>query len=300
MRRLSGARRSRSRLGFRRGRVRLAIGPYAARAESAATLLAASAGCALVLALTGCNRSAGTARAVPARAGSTYTLMVMNLCLSGVAGCYRKVDYPAGVEEAVARIHQVHPDAVTANEVCSGDAAGIAEQTGYRLSFSRVIYNGKPLLCVHPGNRGLFGDAVLTRAVIQSAESLPFQAQAGPERRQWLCVSTAVDVEVCTAHLASHETDEVAANGRQCAELRALLAARAAAHTVIFGGDVNRPRSCAPHRFWVRADGSAHQAPGSEHIYGTGALTSPVALVLSATHTDHDFLLVRGHLSAGR
>ena len=29
-------------------------------------------------------------------AGSTYTLMQMNLCLSGLAGCYGKVAYPAG------------------------------------------------------------------------------------------------------------------------------------------------------------------------------------------------------------
>jgi hypothetical protein len=35
---------------------------------------------------------------------STYTLMQMNLCLSGLAGCYGKVDYPAGMKEAVARI----------------------------------------------------------------------------------------------------------------------------------------------------------------------------------------------------
>ena len=45
--------------------------------------------------------------------GSTYTLMQTNLCLSGVAGCYRKVDYPAGVQEAVAQIRDARPDAVT-------------------------------------------------------------------------------------------------------------------------------------------------------------------------------------------
>lgn len=103
---------------------------------------------------------------------------------------------------------------------------------------------------------------------------------------------------MCTAHLASDETDEVAANNPQCAELRALLARRAGARTVIFGGDVNRRSSCAPHGFWVRTDTSAHQDPGSQHAYGTAALRSPSAQVVLATHTDHDFLLVHAHLIA--
>ncbi len=218
--------------------------------------------------------------------------MQMNLCLSGLAGCYGKVQYPAEVQEAVVRIREAHPDAVTFNEACSNDVALIARRSGYRLRFSRVVYYGKPLSCIRPGGRGLFGDAVLTKAAIQSTDSQPFAAQAGPERREWLCVSTRVGVEVCTAHLASPEADEVAANAPQCAELRALLARRAAAGTVIFGGDVNRRSSCAPHGFWTRTDRSARQDPGSQQVYGTGALGSPSARVVPATHTDHDVLLV--------
>jgi len=259
-------------------------------------------GCALVLVLTGCSRSSGTAAAaaVPPPGGSTYASMQMNLCLSGLAGCYSKVEYPAGVEEAVARIREEHPDAVTFNEACGGDVALIARRTGYHLRFSKVIYYGKPLPCIRPGGRGLFGDAVLTKAAIESTDSQAFEAQAGPERRLWLCVSTRVGVDVCTAHLASPETDEVAANDPQCAELRALLVRRAATRTVIFGGDVNRLPSCAPHGFWPRTDSSAHQDPGSQHVYGTGALRSPSARVLPATHTDHDVLLVRAHVTAQR
>jgi endonuclease/exonuclease/phosphatase family metal-dependent hydrolase len=270
----------------------------AGRSGSSAAVLLAAVGCALVLVLTGCSRFSETAAAVSPPAGSTYTLMQMNLCLSGLAGCYSKVEYPAGVKEAVARIREAHPDAVTFNESCSRDVALIARRTGYRLRFSRVIYHGKPLPCVEPGGRGLFGDAVLTKAAIESTDSKAFEAQAGPERRQWLCVSTRSGVDVCTAHLASHELDEVAANDPQCAELRALLARRGAARTVIFGGDVNRRPSCAPHGFWTRTDKSAHQDPGSQHVYGTGALRSPAAWVEPATHTDHDVLLVRAHLTA--
>ncbi len=270
------------------------------RSGRAAVPLVAALGCGLVLALAGCSGSSGTAVAASRSPGSTYTLMQMNLCLSGLAGCYHKVDYPAGLEEAVTRIRDARPEAVTFNEACSRDVALIARRTGYHLRFSKVIYYGKPLPCIKPGGRGLFGDAVLTRAAIQSSDSHPFKAQSGPERREWLCVSTRVGVEVCTAHLASHEAVEVAANAPQCAELRALLARRAAAGTVIFGGDLNRHPSCAPPGFWTRTDSSAHQDPGLQQVYGTDALRSPSARVVPAIHTDHDVLLVRSYLSGQR
>ena len=240
--------------------------------------------------MTACGSSANTHAAPP---GSTYTLMQMNLCLSGLGGCYQKVAYPAALDEAVARIRAAHPDAVTFSEACSGDVALIARRAGYQLRFSRVIYLGKPLSCVQPSGRGVYGDAVLTRAAIERTDGEAFRAQEGIERRRWLCVTTRVQVEVCTAHLNTRLTDEVAGNDAQCAELRALLARRAGNRTVIFGGDVNRRGSCAPAGFWVRTDGSAHQAAGLQQVYGTAALRSPSAEVVPATHTDHDVLLVR-------
>jgi len=226
--------------------------------------------------------------------------MQMNLCLSGLAGCYGKAAYPAVVEEAVARIRDARPDAVTVNEACRSDVALIARRTGYQLRFSRVIYLGKPLRCVQPGGRGLFGDAVLARAAIESTDNQDFEAQAGIERRRWLCVSTGVDVDVCTAHLNTRTTTEVTGNDAQCAELAALLARRAAVRTVTFGGDVNRRDSCAPDGVWTRTDRSADQAPGLQHVYGSGGLRSPSAQVVPAAHSDHDVLLVRAHLSAQR
>ena len=207
--------------------------------------------------------------------------MQMNLCLSGLAGCYGKVAYPAVVDEALARISEARPDAVTLNESCRGDVAMIARRTGYHLRFSRVIYLGKPLPCVRPGGRGLFGDAVLTKAAVENADTHEFEAQAGIERRRWLCVTTRAGVDVCTAHLNERTAGEVAGNDGQCAELAALLARRAAARTVIFGGDVNRRDSCAPDGLWTRSDSVAGQAPGLQHAYGSAALRSPSAQVVA-------------------
>jgi hypothetical protein len=282
------------------------------RMGSSAVRLLAAVGCALVLALSGCSGSSGTrgpmAREEPSTpagdpvvvppGSSIYALMQMNLCLSGLAGCYAKAAYPAVVEEAVARIREAHPDAVTFNEACRSDVARIARHTGYHLRFSRVIYRGERLRCERPGGRGLFGDAVLTEAAVERSDSQDFEAQAGIERRRWLCVTTRVDVEVCTAHLNTRSPIEVAGNEAQCVELAELLARRAAARAVTFGGDVNRRHPCAPAGFWSRTDRSAEQAPGLQHAYGSGALRSPAADVIPAKHTDHDILLVRAHLTA--
>jgi endonuclease/exonuclease/phosphatase family metal-dependent hydrolase len=276
--------------------------PCADRSGSPAAILLAAIGCLLVLALTGCSSGASGAPAPktltsegPPR-GETYTLMQMNLCLSGLASCYGKAAYPAVVEEAVARIRKAHPHAVTFNEACRSDVALIARRTGYHLRFSRVIYLGERLPCVQPGGRGLFGNAVLTKAAIESTDGQDFQGQAGIERRRWLCVTTRVDVDVCTAHLNTRTPIEIAGNDAQCAELTSLLARRAAARTVIFGGDVNRGPSCAPDGFWTRTDRSAGQAPGLQHVYGSGALRSPSVEVVPATHSDHDVLMVRAQL----
>ena len=58
--------------------------------------------------------------------------------------------------------------------------------------------------------------------------------------------------------------------------------------------------SCAPDGVWTRTDGSAGQAPGLQHVYGSGALRSPSADVVPAMHSDHDVLLVRTASARGR
>jgi endonuclease/exonuclease/phosphatase family metal-dependent hydrolase len=252
-----------------------------------------AAGCALVVALSGCGRSAATASA----GRPAYTLMQMNLCLSGLAGCYReRVDYPAALDEAVSLIRRTHPDAVTLSEGCSGDIARIARRTGYRARFSTVIYGGAPFRCVDPAGRGVFGDAVLTRGSVVGSRNAAFAAQTDIERRRWLCVSTRADVEVCTAHLSTQSPEEIAGNDGQCAELATILAGRPPARAVVFGGDVNRTGSCAPAGFWTRTDASAGQSPGLQQVYGSRALRRPEAAVLPFAHSDHDVLLVRALL----
>ena len=180
------------------------VRPRAGRSASPAAALVAAVGCALVLGLSGCGRHRGRPRRPRSRGHGVHVDADEPVPVR-FGGLLRKVRYPGVVQEAIARIREAHPDAVTFNEACSGDVARIARRTGYHVRFSTVIYYGRPLPCIRPGGRGLFGDAVLTRAAIESAVSHPFTAEAGPEQRQWLCAGTRIGVEVCTAHLASPE-----------------------------------------------------------------------------------------------
>ena len=285
------------------------IGAHA-RHMGRALLLGAFA-CAPALALVGCGadgRTRGVVTAQPVASGhrpaasrlprgSEYTLMQMNLCLSGLAACYRKVAYPAVVQEAVSKIREARPDAVTFNEACANDVSAIARRTGYRVRFSSVSYGRGPLECIRPGGRGVFGDAVLTRTAIVSSDHRAFASQTDIEHRQWLCVTTQTGIDVCTAHLSERIPIEVVANNGQCAELAVLLARRAATRTVIFGGDLNRRSPCAPAGFWTRTDTAAGQNPGLQQVYGTGVLRSPSAEVLPARHTDHDVLVVHAQVA---
>jgi endonuclease/exonuclease/phosphatase family metal-dependent hydrolase len=222
--------------------------------------------------------------------------MQMNLCLSGLADCYARVAYPAALDEAAMLIRQVRPDAVTVSEACSRDVARLARRTGYRFRFSRVIYDGRPFRCIDPGGRGVFGDALLTRAAIVATDDHAFTTQTSIEHRRWLCVTTAARVDVCTAHLDTRGGAELAGNDAQCPELAAVLAHRPAARAVIFGGDVNRRSSCAPAGFWTRTDAAAHQSAGLQQVYGSGTLREPAATVLPFAHSDHDALVVRARL----
>lgn len=238
-----------------------------------------------------------TTEAVQSSRGRPFTLMQMNTCLSGLAGCYPRTQYPAVVDEAIGRIQANDADAVTLNEACSGDVARIAAETGYDFRFSTVIYRGAPLPCAKPTGRGVFGNAVLTKTHIASSVDAPYTAQNGVEERRWICVTTSQRVNACTSHLTTTGADAGTANNAQCVELTAVLERFADSGPTIFGGDVNRQASCAPAGFWTLTDSEATQARGIQHVYGTArSFTDPVAEIEPATYTDHDVLLVRSRL----
>ncbi|MGH3356365.1 MAG: hypothetical protein ACRDOJ_10740 [Nocardioidaceae bacterium] len=215
----------------------------------------------------------------------------MNLCLSGVAGCFPDTQYPSVVEEAIGVVTARKPNAVTFNEACSGDIARIAEETGYHTRFATVMHRGRPLRCVNPGRRGVFGNAVITKGAIDSSVDQAFAAQVGSEERRWICVETVQGVDICTAHLSTRGSRAArAASEDQCDEFTTVLATRDQHGPVIAAGDINRLDSCAPAEMWTLTDAQAPQLPGRQHIYGTAQeLRATQTETVPATYTDHDF-----------
>jgi endonuclease/exonuclease/phosphatase (EEP) superfamily protein YafD len=246
--------------------------------------------------------SAATTTASAHRAPRTYKLLQMNLCLSGIAGCYPATRYPSVVDEAIGRIEANHPDIVTAVETCSGDAQRIADETGYHLAFGTVIYNGARLPCVKPGNRGLFGISVLTKQPIIAVNDKPYTSQYDTEIRRRVCATTVDDVTGCVTHLSERDKDPIGpnsiANNGQCAEFRAVLARYARlGGPVLAGGDLNRPDSCVPANFWSERDTGSSKDPGIQHAYGVRSwLHNPTATVLPMQYSDHNALLVTATL----
>lgn len=232
-----------------------------------------------------------------AGAGPEYTVLQMNLCLSGRAACFPDVQYPLGVEDAVARITQTDPDAVTLDEVCESDVELIAHRTGYHARFSAVSSQGFPVVCQDPDDRGSYGIAVLTKASITSSVNRPYDAQDSVEQRRWICVGTN-HATVCATHLDIRGGSQLdAVNDAQCAEFAHVLEAFTADRPLVAGGDMNRTEACAPQGMWVKTDAEATQTAGKQHVYGTADLHDPVARVIPLSYTDHDGLVVDSRIS---
>jgi len=250
---------------------------------------------ALVPLAAACAVVAPPASAEPRR---EVSLLQMNLCLSGYAGCFGATEYPAVVDEAVDRVREHAPDVVSLNEACSGDVERLGEATGYEVAFATVIYRGAPLPCRTPEGRGVFGNAVLTRAAQVSREEAPYASQLGSEERRWLCVTTTEDVTACTTHLAVAGSAEATANqDAQCRELADVMAAQGLRRPVLVSGDVNRRTDCAPTGAWTRTDAAAGQLAGIQHVSGTLSSLAPLSTeVLPMTYSDHDALLVTSRL----
>ena len=270
--------------------------PRDPRPESLRTRLLRLLTACLVGVLAGCSPATTdtSAPSTPPPTGSTpYSLLQMNLCLSGLAPC---LEYPQVIREAITVIRGHRPDVVTLNEVCSHDVARIARRTGYHRRFSTVVYGGGQLPCRAPSGRGVFGNALLSEAPITATVDRRFTAQSiDPEQRRWLCVTTTQRVTVCTTHLSSPGELGTAVD-RQCAEFTEVLAVRARRGPTIAAGDMNTLGSCAPSGMWTHADRGG-QAPGVQHAYGSASqLRAPTSEVLPATYTDHDFLNVEARL----
>ena len=228
--------------------------------------------------------------------GPAYTLVQMNLCLSGRAGCFPRVEYPRGVEAAADLIRDGGADVVTLSEVCRADVEEMAAELAFQVRFTAVSSYRLPDDCIDPGGRGVFGIAVLTKAAITASVERPYATQSDLEQRRWLCVTTH-EATVCTTHLEIRGRGRLdAVNDAQCVEFGQALRRLGTDRPVIAGGDLNRATDCAAPGMWVGTDNDAVQLPGSQHVYATTDFVGPRSRIVGMEYTDHDALVVTGHL----
>ena len=135
-------------------------------------------------------------------------VLQMNLCNSGLAGCYTG----RSVATAVAVIRAQAPDLVTLNEVCRADVPVLDRALADTEPFGATTSAFQPALDRRTGNvvrcrnGEPYGIALLTRrpplapAFRTVGGIYPTQNPADPEERAWLCVDT-TGFAACTTHL---------------------------------------------------------------------------------------------------
>lgn len=223
-------------------------------------------------------------------------LLQMNLCNSGIAGCFSG----RSVAEAAAVIRTGTPDVVTLNEVCRDDVAelerALAEAAGTttssRFQPARDRRTGRPYFCRDGGEFGI-GVVSRTRSRTASSGIHPSQDPRDPEERSWLCLDTGAGdpVTVCTSHLAYTDRAIALAQCRYLFDVViAGLRARDGAGPVVVGADLNLGpdlRSCVSGNAVTGSD------DGRQHVVTTSGLAATGSRSIDLRgSTDHPALLV--------
>jgi endonuclease/exonuclease/phosphatase family metal-dependent hydrolase len=231
-------------------------------------------------------------------------VLQLNLCSSGIAGCFTG----RSTERAATVIRAEKPDLVTLNEACRDDVADLERALAVAVPDATVVSafqpardgrTGEPYRC---RNGEQYGIGLLSRwpsvpGVPTNGGIYPAQDQQDPEERAWLCLDAAAEtpVAVCTTHLA-YTKREVA--GAQCRYLFdtviAGIRARDGAAPVVVGGDLNLGngddpdlKACLPPNSALVDDG------GQQHVIATPeyVVDDHETIDLRGT-TDHPGLLV--------
>ncbi|WP_326615371.1 hypothetical protein OG949_41410 (plasmid) [Streptomyces scopuliridis] len=108
-----------------------------------------------VVATTALIATPGPANAASARAAVSvdFSILQMNLCNSGKAGCYED---GRSIDEGIIRIRRTSPTVVTLNEVCRNDVARMAKETGRRGVFMAAGHrDGGLYKCKNGRNYGI-------------------------------------------------------------------------------------------------------------------------------------------------
>jgi endonuclease/exonuclease/phosphatase family metal-dependent hydrolase len=233
----------------------------------------------------------GLAIAVPtAEAASTVKVLQLNICHSGIAGCY------AGAEPVLAKAESViastRPQVVSVNEACEGDVPRLRAAVGDAVAtfVAAEHRDGAPVTCTN-GQR--YGNILLVATALAGGPAATgrYAAQDGSdEMRVWACLPAGA-LSACTTHLSARSGTTALA---QCQDLMARAAGYAAGGPVVVAGDLNLryhgspdAQSCNRTGFYRKGDGEV------QHVFATTSLSfvSGTKIDMAGT-TDHPGWLV--------
>jgi hypothetical protein len=222
--------------------------------------------------------------------GTELRVLQLNLCHSGVAGCFTG---DAVMTRAVAVIAAVQPGLVTLNEVCRADLPWLAGQTGavdHRFT-PALKADDTPVKCTNGDD---YGNGLLAwfPAEWDAPVTGVYAAQSSmTERRVWICMGYTGFVG-CTTHLSTAGETALA----QCMDVvGGPLATAAAGGPAVLAGDWNLKykgdpdaQDCVPGGFYRKGDGSVQHVIASDDL----AFLETIVIDMDGT-TDHPGLEVR-------
>lgn len=230
-------------------------------------------------------------------------VLQMNLCGSGLAGCYTG----SSVTEAAAVVRAHMPDLVTLNEVCE-DHVDVLDQTLAEVSRGGAVVRAftaagdrRTAGAFRCRNGQRYGIGLLARlpapyrGFTTYSGFYPAQDVGDPEERAWLCVHAVAAFYACTTHLASTNPTVALAQCRYLLDT-AIPAVRAQGgyEPTVLGGDLNLShggspdvRSCVPSGYLREDDGAV------QHIVATTDFTVRSNILVDMDGmTDHPGLLI--------
>ena len=241
--------------------------------------LAALAGlCCAAASLAG-SSLAGSPGAGPPR-DRPLTLLQMNLCNSGAAGCYTG----RGVARAAEIIRDQTPDVVSLNEICEKDVRELAavltgaHRAGTVISDFQAAFSLRTGAAVRCNNGQLFGVGLLVHVAAKEPEHSRvgglYPMQTRGEQRAWLCLHVSGFMQACTTHLA------LGTNGVSLAQCRYLVSTATVGIEdeplpKVVAGDFNLGAAdatpCLPPEFSRADDGGVQQVMASAELVITSS-----------------------------